>query len=156
MSEQASAHGPRVVVGVDGEAPSRLALEWAAHEASLRGARLEVVYAMYFRRELLDVFADASTHEQAVLDAEVARARSLEPSLAVVGIAADPPATRALIDASEGADLLVVGSRGLGSFEEFALGSVSHQCSHRSPCPLVIVRPEGTEQISHPRGAHAS
>jgi len=56
---------------------------------------------MYFRRELLDVFDDASTHEQAVLDAEVARARSLEPSLAVVGIAADPPATRALIDASE-------------------------------------------------------
>jgi len=91
MSEQASAHGPRVVVGVDGEAPSRLALEWAAHEASLRGARLEVVYAMYFRRELLDVFDDASTHEQAVLDAEVARARSLEPSLAVVG---SPPTLR--------------------------------------------------------------
>ena len=64
-----------MVVGVDGEAPSRLALEWAAHEASLRGARLEVVYAMYFRRELLDVFADASTHEQAVLAAEVARAQ---------------------------------------------------------------------------------
>ena len=38
------------------------------------------------------------------------------------------------------ADLLVIGSRGLGGFKELLLGSVGHQVAQRSPCPAVIVR----------------
>jgi nucleotide-binding universal stress UspA family protein len=45
-----------------------------------------------------------------------------------------------LTEAADDADLLVVGSRGLGGFKELLLGSVGHQCAQRSPCPVVIVR----------------
>ncbi len=46
-----------------------------------------------------------------------------------------------LLEAAEGADLLVVGSRGRGGFTGLLLGSVSQQCALHAPCPLVIVPP---------------
>src|SRR5918995_507309 len=44
-------------------------------------------------------------------------------------------------EAANDADILVVGSRGLGGFTGLLLGSVSQQCAHNAPCPLVIVPP---------------
>ncbi|GAA4990113.1 hypothetical protein GCM10025734_16780 [Kitasatospora paranensis] len=46
-----------------------------------------------------------------------------------------------LLAAAEGADLLVVGSRGRGTFARALLGSVSQRCAMHAPCPVVIVRP---------------
>jgi len=48
-------------------------------------------------------------------------------------------AAKVLLDASKGADLLVVGSRGHGGFAEALLGSVSQHCVHHAPCPIVII-----------------
>ena len=49
-------------------------------------------------------------------------------------------AAQVLLEAADGADLLVVGSRGHGGFTGALLGSVSQHCAHHAPCPLVIVR----------------
>lgn len=58
-----------------------------------------------------------------------------------VAIAADHPA-EALIAESRTADLLVIGTRGLGGFVGMLLGSVAHQCIQHSHCPLLILPPE--------------
>jgi nucleotide-binding universal stress UspA family protein len=131
---------PRIVVGVDGSEPSLEALAWAAREARLRGARLEVVHASFYRPELLQLFPGAAKDEEAVLDAAVGRAHAIEPTIDVVAHHFGPPAAKALIDASAGAELLVVGSRGLGGFEGLVMGSVSRQCAHHGQCPVVIIR----------------
>jgi nucleotide-binding universal stress UspA family protein len=131
---------PRIVVGVDGSAPSLEALAWAATEARLRRARLEVLHASFYRRQMLELYPGAARDEQAVLDRALAPVRAAEPTVEVVARPAGPPAAKALVDASDGADLLVVGSRGLGGFDQLLMGSVSNQCAHHAQCPVVIVR----------------
>jgi nucleotide-binding universal stress UspA family protein len=53
---------------------------------------------------------------------------------------AEGNAAQVLLDASDGADLLVVGSRGHGGFAEALLGSVSQHCVHHATCPVVVIR----------------
>ncbi len=134
---------PRIVVGVDGSPTSLEALEWAVGEAGLRGATLEVVHASFFRQDVLELesFAESKEREQSILDAALAKAKALAPDIRLVGRLGDPPAAEVLVDVSKDADLLVVGSRGLGPFKEFALGSVSHDCARHAQCPLVIIGP---------------
>ena len=131
----------RVVVGVDGSPRGDKALEWAAEEARMRGAILEVVHAAFYRRELLEAFPGFAKGEGAVLARAVARARALAPTIEVVARMCEPPAAEALTKESEGATLLVVGSRGLHGFEELAKGSVSNYCVHYACCPVLVVRP---------------
>jgi nucleotide-binding universal stress UspA family protein len=66
--------------------------------------------------------------------------------LTVVGVTHQEHPASALIEASDGADLLVVGSRGLGGFRGLLLGSVGHQCVLHARCPVVIIRPPAEDQ----------
>ena len=141
----------RVVVGVDGSETARKAVRWAAREAKLRGMRLELVWprrsrspAMRldtalpaFSEEMMkSVTERAEGHLAAALDEARAEAREVE----IETIAVEGQPARALVEVAKGADLLVVGSRGLGGFRELLLGSVSQQCAQHATCPVVIVR----------------
>ncbi|HET9443136.1 MAG TPA: universal stress protein [Acidimicrobiales bacterium] len=130
-----------VAVGVDGSEGSRRALRWAAAEARLRGAGLRVVQAWTYLDQPGDRFDptfaedDVRRQLQAELDAIGPEAEGLAVELVAV---CDLP-VRGLLDASDGADLLVVGARGLGGFEGLLLGSVSQQVAHHARGPVVIV-----------------
>ena len=141
-------HG-RVVVGVDGSDASYGALHWAIAEAARREARLDVVNAYGFHQYPSPygptVAIDPGQMEKsskAILDEMVAGASggSDRPKTLELISASLTPAP-ALLESAKGADLLVVGSRGRGSFRGLLLGSVSQQCVHHAPCPVVVVHP---------------
>ena len=140
-----------IVVGVDGSEGARAALEWAAAEARLRGARLRTVHAWHLPAAAYGSggFApamgptwedDLEQAATAALSSALEGAGETLAGLEVEHRVGEGSASTVLTDAAGDADLLVVGSRGLGGFKELLLGSVGHQCTQRAPCPIVIVR----------------
>ncbi|WP_199790248.1 universal stress protein [Streptomyces canus] len=119
----------RVVVGVDGTLIAVRALDWAAEEAERRGATLHILYAV-------------TDHDEAgpVLSAAAARIRDHHPQLSVVTGAAEDTAVKALVRESEGADLTVVGTRGLGRATGTLFGSVSLRLVGHTHGPVLVVR----------------
>lgn len=141
---------PPVVVGIDGSSASRDALTWAVDEARLHGAPLHVVHA---RQKLVHdpVFEGGFSLpplDDGSQDVDVALARArdlvrdLAPDLAVETWFFHGPAASVLLDqATDGAMLLVVGSRGLGAWGSLFLGSVSSRLAAHSPVPVLVVPP---------------
>lgn len=137
----------RIVVGVDGSEAAHDALRWAAAEAVVHGAKLRIVHAWQYPFVGVSAYGgmaidpvDVETGARELLDKAIAR-------VDLSGLVAPPdivctghsPAA-ALVDAAEGADLLVVGSRGRGGFGGLLLGSVSQQVANHAACPIVIIR----------------
>ncbi|HEY8480688.1 MAG TPA: universal stress protein [Spirillospora sp.] len=133
----------RVVAGVDGSPASLAALDMAFTEAALHGLSVHVVIAWEPAppRDLPpladeDVMRDAAEMQ---LDRMMGPLRDRHPGVAArVDVRSGPP-RRVLLDASDDARLLVVGSRGLGGFRGLLLGSVSHAVVQHAPCPVAVV-----------------
>lgn len=145
MSEGSAS--PLVVVGVDGSPEAAAALEAAIEEARLRHARLHVTYAYPSMGAPItgstarDYYAEAEHEAELVLR----KAADSAPATADIevewlGVPGNP--AEVLVNASSGATLLVVGSRGLGGFMGLLMGSVSSQCVHHAHCPVLVVRTE--------------
>ncbi|MDW4907827.1 universal stress protein [Streptomyces sp. ADMS] len=135
----------RIVVGVHGSDSSTRALRWAAQEARLRSARLEVIHAWQIPSLGLpgvsppypdEMFEPAA---RAVVDHAVADLEAGPEEAGIDRRAAKGHPSAVLIEASEGAALIVVGSHGHGSFAGTLLGSVSQRVAHHARCPVVIV-----------------
>ncbi|MER6082145.1 universal stress protein [Streptomyces sp. NPDC001833] len=135
----------RVVVGVDGSPSSYAALRWALRYAGLVGGVVEAVAVW----ELPGLYGWSGPAVDMDIDAEEARDKMRQELTDVLG--ADAAAsvrshlvhgntTDVLLRAAEGAEALVVGSRGRGGFARALLGSVSQQVSQHATCPVVIVR----------------
>ena len=132
-----------IVVGLDGSDGAVSALNWAAEEAKLHRATLELVVAWSWatipRELIVDLAIDLSLEVAAkeILSKALERlhGQDLETKLTV----REGSAPDVLLDVAQSADLLVVGTRGFGRTRETFLGSVSHQCVHRSPVPVVVV-----------------
>jgi nucleotide-binding universal stress UspA family protein len=130
-----------IVVGVDGSEHARRALLWAIDEAKLRGASVHLVHSWRFPPPVpLPDGGLAPADFEAVAKGVLDDATALVPEgIAVRKEIATDHAAHALIRASAGADLLVVGARGLGGFTGLLLGSVSEQVVHHAHCPVVVV-----------------
>jgi nucleotide-binding universal stress UspA family protein len=139
----------RIVVGVDGSACADAALRFAAQEARDHGAGLEVVHAWSFPAFVGSAFAPAAPIDPVVVE-ETAKGIVAEAVDRVLGPAGERDlevdevvqagsATEVLLARAGGARALVLGTRGHGGFVGLLLGSVSQQCAHHAPCPLVIV-----------------
>lgn len=136
-----------VVVGVDGSEASKKAIAVAAESASFRGSPLIAVYAWmppltpgleYLWSEEL-VESQRSAAEEAIAIG-VAGLAERYPDLEIRREIVQSPPVAALVQAAEGAELLVVGSRGRGGISRLLLGSVSHGVLQALPCPVVVTR----------------
>jgi nucleotide-binding universal stress UspA family protein len=138
-----------VVVGVDGSDAAHGAVAHAAWEAHRRGCVLRLVYAhrvvvpygaMGFSTDPLELTRAARVGAEMLADYQ-ARTHRAYPDLRVDWeVITDSPAG-ALVTASSEAELVVVGSRGLGGFSGLLLGSVGTQLAAHSQAPVIVVRP---------------
>ena len=139
-----------IVVGVDHSEGARAALRFALDEAKLRHATLRVVHAWRYGYigatglegaypavggDIAELRDAAETALEETLRESIPEADTVKIERRVV----QGRAAAVLVDESQGADLLVVGSRGHGGFAGLLLGSVSRQCAHHAACPVVIV-----------------
>ncbi|MER6444996.1 universal stress protein [Streptomyces venezuelae] len=134
----------RITVGLDGSGAGSAAADWAANEAELRGATLELVHAedwaqygpfaaplpeprRQWAEDLLSLTRDRLLREHGTLDITTRGTR---------GVAA----SKVLASSSADADLLVLGSRGLGAVAGFIVGSTGSATIPETETPVVLVR----------------
>jgi nucleotide-binding universal stress UspA family protein len=149
MSENNQGRAGKIVVGVDGSDSAGSALRWAVRQAELTGDTVEAVIAWQYpivggaygwpAIGVIDgtdfaAVAEKTLEETISATAEAGSHVTIERKV----VEGYPPTI--LIDESADADLLVVGTRGHGTFAEALLGSVSQHCAHHARCPVVIVR----------------
>lgn len=111
-----------IVVGVDGSSSGQDAVDWATAEAAA----------------------------ERVLEEAENRARSASPDLEVTTRLVVAAPVQALLEQARDAELVVLGSRGLGGFLGLLIGSVGVEVAAHAPCPVVVVRPQS---VDHPRSS---
>jgi nucleotide-binding universal stress UspA family protein len=137
----------KIVVGVEGSDGSLEALKWAMGEARLRGAEIVALHAWTYPVVTgtfeavvpADIKVDFAAESKELLDRTIKTITGGNGGVTVRPEVVQKPAAQALIEASRDADLLVIGSRGLGGFRGLLLGSVGQQCAHHASCPVVII-----------------
>jgi nucleotide-binding universal stress UspA family protein len=142
---------PRVVVGVDGSVESLNALRWAAKYAAATGATVNALLSWHYPAAVgtapighapKQISSEVRMEMQETLDKAVTEVfgSPVPPSVQADVVYGHPANT--LVEASEHADLLVVGNRGHGAFRGMLVGSVSIHCVTNAVCPVVVVRGE--------------
>jgi nucleotide-binding universal stress UspA family protein len=135
----------RIVAGIDGSECSKEALRWAARQGRFTGAVVETVIAWQYPTYYgwaptgADGFDFAAAAGQALAEALDEVLGPDRPAWLRTCVA-EGHAAQILVEASAGAELLVVGNRGHGGFAEALLGSVSQHCVQHATCPVVIIR----------------
>ena len=145
MASVSQSGGGRIVVGIDGSPPSLDALAWATRQAELTAASLDVLMCWEWPTSLgwavpVPEDFDPEGDIRVTLETAVAPVRSKHPSVSIEGRVIRGHPAPILVEASKGADLLVVGNRGHGSFVGMVLGSVSEHCAANAHCPVLVHR----------------
>lgn len=142
----------RIVVGVDGSEHSKSALRWALAQARLTGASVDAVtawrYPVTYGLAVLPGELDVEGDSVKALAEAVADAGGGTPGVEIRQLVGEGPSAEVLLNASKDADLLVVGSRGLGEFKSAFLGSVSLACVIHAKCPVVVFREKDSDDAA--------
>ncbi|MFE2276410.1 universal stress protein [Streptomyces sp. NPDC059454] len=137
-----------VVVGVDGSASSLTAVETATREARLRGAALRVVHAWMWPAMHVPLgpspMGPPEGGLRGMVDRLVAeaveRARATAPDVDVSHVVVTGEPLTVLEAQSRAAELVVVGSRGMGGFVGLLVGSTAVHLAAHGRCPVLVVR----------------
>nr|WP_158291066.1 universal stress protein [Kribbella antiqua] len=151
-----------VLVGVDGSVCGQGALSWAAAEASYRHCTLHIVHVISCPTtgNPLDMTVIGSMSSELHAAAEWIlgdaenHARRAAPGIGVTAELFVAGTASTLLSQAQDAELVVVGSRGVGGFRGLLVGSVSATLAAHAPGPVIVVRPhrEGTAFLTSPRG----
>lgn len=147
---ESTKYGP-IVVGVDGSEVSQRATEYAFAEAAARSCELIAVHTwmdMQVQASLAGLSAAQQQWEEVEREQSELLTERLQPlidqypGVPVKKVITRDRPVRALVEQSDGAQLLVVGSHGRGGFKGMLLGSTSRALLQSAPCPMMVVRPE--------------
>lgn len=137
---------PRIVVGVDGSEQSKRALLWAVHFADAVGACVDAVaswdFPVSFGWASVPLTWDPGLDMEKILTEAVDDVFGSDRPKQLRTIIRKGNAVQVLLDVSDGATMLVVGSRGHGGFAGLLLGSVSASVAEHAKCPVVVVHGE--------------
>jgi nucleotide-binding universal stress UspA family protein len=148
MTKPEERNDHRIIVGVDGSLGSKSALRWAMTQAQLTGAKVEAIISWqdpvvwgytYGVPALYEADVLAASAEKRVGETVAEVAGQLGHPVDVLPRVVQGHPAEVLIKAATRARLLVVGSRGHGTFAGLMLGSVSQHCVQHAPCPVVVV-----------------
>ena len=139
----------RIVVGVDGSPSSMTALRWSLRQAKLTGCEVEAVTAWqypstYGFSPTTDGASDFEGDAQKILFDALNEVGGVGPGVIIRPSVVEGHPADILVREARGADLLVVGSRGLGGFAGMLLGSVSQHCVHHAPCSVLVIQGTGS------------
>ncbi len=146
----------RIIVGVDGSAPSIVALRWAAFEAGRRKAEIIAVScysvpvygspegAVYPTPDDIDMFRESAA---AIVGRAVDIVGEIDPTIVVNGVTAMAAAAIAISDSARQGDEIVVGATGHTGVIDGLLGSVAMSVVHRSHVPVIIVPAKPVAEI---------
>jgi nucleotide-binding universal stress UspA family protein len=132
----------RIVVGIDGSADSNVALRWALNEAECHSGMVTAVLAWQVPFVSFPGAFDRDELEEAYKNFLLQTVSGIAPKPAVPleTLVAEGDATEAMVEASRGASLLVLGIRGRSPFAGLLLGSVSQGAAASAHCPVVLVK----------------
>lgn len=135
--------GGRIVVGVDGSSASMDAVRWAVAQAELTGCDVQAITSWQnpaqYGADIYTERVDWDSIARMTLDNALKEVGEGSP-LAVTKTTLEGHPAKVLCEASVGATLVVVGSRGHGGFVGMLLGSVSEYVIAHAKCPVLVVR----------------
>ncbi len=161
-TSQTSVRQHGIVVAVDGSPASRVATDWAARDAALRGVPLTVLHVQpsdemgpWLDVPVLGFSAEAERRSQKVIDDALALVDDVIRDVGDVQVdhtVVTGPIVPTLVDTSKGAEMMVVGCRGLGGVKGLLLGSVSSGLVRHAHCPVAVIHDEDP-MMDHPATA---
>ena len=142
-------HAPSaVVVGIDGSPTAIHAAQWAINEAISRSVPLRLVYVTKPKHPSAEDYYEDIHHAEASLRAAQAAVEAAGKPVKVETAILDGPAGPALVEESRDAEIICVGSVGIGRYARSILGSTATDLAEKAHCPVAVIRPQ-EEQPPH-------